>query len=107
MKVIIELPEWTKDTFIKVLANTELVAWREPGEDQPIHIKTVRCNRCGACCMGLWGGAPFGHDDEGNCLKLRKNGDEWECTAGSKLPIACLGDPIEEPDCVIEYRRQN
>ena len=102
----IKIPEWAQDSFIKVYANTELIAYKEPGKDQPIYEKTVRCNMCGACCMDMWKSAPFGHDDEGNCLMLRRNGDVWECVAGSMVPRKCMGDPVDEPDCVIEYRRQ-
>jgi len=105
--VKIDIPDWAEDAYVKVYANTELVAYKEPGKDQPVYIKSVRCNKCGACCMDMWKAAPFGHDDEGNCVKLRKNGEEWECTAGSMLPLRCLGeDPVSDENCIIEYRKQ-
>ena len=102
----IDIPEWAQDTCIRVLANKELIIYKEPGKDSPIYEKTVRCSMCGACCMDLWGSAPFNHDDEGNCLKLEKNVDKWECRAGSMTPLRCISDPIDVPDCVIEYKRQ-
>ena len=102
----IKIPEWAQDDYIKVLRNNELIIYKEPGRESPIYEKTIRCNMCGACCMDLWGSAPHGHDDEGNCLKLRKNGDMWECTAGGMTPRRCIPDPVDVPDCVIEYKRQ-
>lgn len=98
--LIEELPEWAKTREITVLAGNELLVHRLPGA--PIKIKSVRCNLCGSCCMD-YPNSLFGVDDEGKCLKLKKFGDMWECTAGHFRPYNCLQDPLSDPDCCIEY----
>lgn len=102
----IEIPDWAQDGNILVLSNGELVCYKLHGKDEPIWEKVIRCNRCGSCCMGLYTGAPFDYDDEGNCSKLRLNGKEWECVAGGMKPFRCLRDPVDEDDCCITYKRQ-
>lgn len=44
---------------------------------------------------------PYGVDDEGKCIALKKEGSKWICSAGAKIPYNCVLDPIDELECVI------
>jgi len=104
MKIEIELPDWVENSTIMILSNQELAAFKQPGKNWK--VKKTRCTKCGECCLDIpKKHTPFGSDDEGKCNALKKNGDEWICTAGQRKPWVCLGDPLKEnvPTCEIEY----
>jgi hypothetical protein len=99
------LPEWVnpKKTLM-LISGKELVAFKQA--NRPWKIKEQRCNQCGECCLDF-PPAPFGHDDEGKCNMLQKQGDKWECRAGANTPKRCLADPdekaFEDLGCSIRY----
>jgi len=106
--MIIDLPDWINpnDTIL-IFAGQELVAVKEPKGE--LKIKTVRCNKCGECCMDVSNEeTPFGADDEGKCKALKKEGNEWLCTAGLFRPFMCMPDPnnVDEASCCIRYKCQ-
>ena len=98
------LPDRTKDRTIMILADQELVAFKEPRQE--IKIKKVRCVQCGECCLDVEENhTPFGTNGEGKCNMLDTTGDKWKCLAGYKKPFSCLSDPLKAntPSCTIEY----
>lgn len=98
-----EIDDKYKDRVIMIMAGVELVAFKYPHEDE-WSVKTVSCNLCGECCMDE-PNSPYGNDDEGKCNKLVQYGDTWECGALHERPWTCLGDPINNPFCCIEYKK--
>jgi Fe-S-cluster containining protein len=107
MKLTIEIPEWAKDRVIVIMAGIEHLATKEPNENF-IRYKTVRCNRCGKCCMRL-----FNHTFpmpviDGRCVHLVKaSGIEeiYECGLGPMRPFLCsMSDPVGEDFCCIEHK---
>lgn len=105
----IEIPDWVNpnDTIL-VFAGQELIAIKEPKSN--LKIKTVRCNKCGECCMDVPNNVtPFGSDDEGKCKALKKTEDGWICMAGLQRPFLCMPDPnnVDESTCCIRYRDAN
>ena len=99
--------EFTEAKLFIYSGTRELVAFKNNHEDF-WHVKTVRCNQCGECCMAMnYRNWPYPYDDEGNCSKLRRCGDKWECTAGLEAPKRCLEDPNPEivPSCCIRYKK--
>lgn len=87
---------------LQILSNFQLIAFKRPGEDI-IHVKATSCNRCGSCCKGN-PKTIFGNDENGYCNMLEEERDgTWVCTAGKNRPFMCLPDPINEPECCIEY----
>lgn len=105
MEIVIKIPEWAADGQLRVLLNgIELVAYKEPG-DSPVMVKTVRCTKCGECCMDLG----VGHekaDDEGKCKHLVHEDGKWICNAGALRWYGCVADPVGQYDCPIEYKEQ-
>ena len=65
-RITLDLPDWTDDGYIKIISNTELVAYREHGTDRPWMVKVGRCSKCGECCLNVGAGFPYA-DDEGKC----------------------------------------
>jgi hypothetical protein len=58
-----------------------------------IHVKTVRCNSCGACCMDL-PNDQIPRDGDGNCIYLAPDGDKFKCSLGVLRPWTCCSvDP--------------
>jgi len=111
MKILLDIPDWAMDGVIRLLSNAELVAYKEPGRDQPFFVKVERCNQCGECCLDVGEKGPFGCDDEGKCVKLVKRTDgKWDCTAGRLFPFTCIlppkGKRAEEIGCSITFEKQ-
>jgi hypothetical protein len=101
--MILNLPDWAQDQEISLTAGMELLIHYIPGK--PIEVKRVRCNFCGDCCMD-YPNSPYGNDDEGKCLKLRRNvHGQWKCDSKFDKPYRCLQDPqkVNSPDCIIEH----
>ena len=104
MQIEIEIPDWAKERRILIIAGCELAAMKLPHEDF-WKIKQQRCDLCGECCLDN-PPTPYGVDDEGKCNKLRKDGNQWICLAGSGRTVACLKDPPESYEaCRITYQK--
>jgi len=101
--MIINIPDWAKDGYIKVILNDmELVAYKEPG-NSPIMIKTVRCNNCGECCLDMAGSDLA--DEEGKCKYLQFDNHNWKCNAGGRRRTSCLAEPVGY-NCSCAYKEQ-
>ena len=103
MKIDLELPAWTDERNIYVMAGLELVARRH--KDGPWEIKTSRCNMCGKCCADLGRGHPFPVID-GQCVHLKKEpGDNqlWLCGLGENRPFGCSVCAPTDEFCTIEF----
>jgi len=108
MRIILEIPDSFADQRLTFLAGSkELIATKVPWEDFWL-VKTTRCNYCGECCMDIGENWLWPPDDEGKCIKLVKNGDKWECSAGHDTPVRCIPDPLKtnSPTCCITYEEQ-
>lgn len=102
-----EIPEWAREKRLMLLAGVELVARKVPWDDF-WEVKDNRCTMCGQCCMMFKPNSTqtiFGVDDEGKCKALSKEGDRWECKAGTHKPYSCLEDSIDLPECSITRRK--
>ena len=89
MKIELDLPDWTEERAIYIMAGIELVAYKIPG--QKWKIKTGRCNQCGKCCMNLRKTHPFPVIN-GRCVYLvREPGKEerYRCGLGIQRPFGC------------------
>src|SRR5512147_158939 len=87
-KITIELPDWTDERHIFIMAGIEMVAYALYAEDV-INIKEVRCNFCGECCRNLVTNVePIGPDK--SCINLEPaiNG-QAECGLGRLRPFEC------------------
>ena len=100
MKKMIDIPEDGRK--FRAYAGRELIAFTE---GDFLYVKTESCNYCGECCMHE-PSTVYGNDAEGKCNMLSKNGDQWECTAGSEAPWRCLDDPIKIDCCSIRYKKR-
>lgn len=105
MKIELELPDWTEERAIYVMAGVELVAFREPGKEW--QVKSGRCNMCGKCCMNLREGHPFPVIN-GRCVYLvkrpGKDCEEYECILRMHRPFGCcVGVPLNIPGCTEKY----
>ena len=114
MKIELELPEWTDERHIFVVAGEEPVAYRMRTVDAEgvvtyrWYYKTGRCNLCGKCCMNLRKDWIWGVDDQGTCLRLveinpgqyycdpNKGGRPWDCLKGDGRG--------RFPDCTVCYK---
>lgn len=102
MKIELELPEWTEERTIRVMAGIELVAYKLPqGKWQ---MKVSQCNMCGKCCMTPKIPYPL---VDGKCIHLKKrpgNNDRWECFLRIQRPFGCcVGIPQNIPECTEKY----
>lgn len=91
MKIELEIPDWATETRLLIIAGNECVAHKRP-QDNHWLVKEERCDLCGKCCLS-GGISAFGTTDDGLCVKLKKIGGKWECTAGLDKPIRCTIDP--------------
>jgi len=101
MKIEIEIPEWAGERTIMIFAGQEPIAYKHYGK--PLKVKTVRCNRCGECCLTVPDDKLFcGTNGEGKCNDLRADG---LCGSGVWKPFCCCV-PIEKPEdyCCIRYK---
>ncbi len=94
MKIELDIPDWCEDSYLCLMKGIELVAFKYPNEKWM--VKTVRCNKCGKCCMFPEGKEvsepPFIID--GKCEYLVNIGKEWWCKLGSGRPWSCcMGVP--------------
>lgn len=94
-RMLKHMPEWSRRYRVLLIAGRECIVEYSPAE-KVLKITEVRCTKCGECCMGMTPNSTaeihWGADDEGNCLKLKKEGKVWECTAGQDTPIRCFPD---------------
>lgn len=96
MKLEIELPEWTDDLHIWVIAGQEPIYFRirKKEEDGTIthtlYRKTSRCSICGKCCRNLNPDHLFVKED-GTCQFLEDVGaGQFECHMPFGMPWGCL-----------------
>ncbi len=103
MKIEVEIPDWTEERTIYIMAGIELVAYREPGKKWK--IKAGRCNLCGKCCMNLGKRHPFPVID-GRCIYLiRESKTTYECGLRISRPFGCcVGIPQNMPECTEIYK---
>lgn len=123
MKVDIELPKWTNENHIWVIAGQTPVALRIrlKKKDGTItykwYRKTARCDLCGKCCMNLNREHLFVKED-GTCQFLEDVGaGQFECHMPFGMPWGCLTGqgkpkpwsldfairPARVPGCTVEY----
>ncbi len=112
MKITIDLPEWTDERHVWVIAGQEPVYCRLRYVDKEGNVtykefkKKIRCNLCGKCCMNLRPDWIWGVDDKGTCLRLTKgNPGKFYCDIRKGgMPWDCLkGDNRSSEFCVLEY----
>ena len=104
MKINIDIPDWTDERAIYVMAGIELVAYKLTGGKW--NIKTGRCNMCGNCCQGLerhsW------PTINGTCVHLKKepgkDNPKYECSLRINRPFGCcVGVFAEVPGCTERF----
>lgn len=101
MKVVLDIPKWADKHRLVILSGLETVAMKEPFEDF-WRVKEVRCSRCAECCLNTPPGVE--HNEEGACIHLLKEDEEYRCGLGTLIPYNCvLGVP--EDFCTVTYRR--
>ena len=95
MKIEIELPKWTEERVIHVLAGIERVAYKYPWE-KSFKVKTGRCSMCGRCCKKI------------DCEHLEKepgDNDKWRCSLGTMRPYnCCVSRPRKIKECTVEFK---
>ena len=102
-KISLELPKWSDERIIHVLAGIEHVAKRDNGV---WYIKKDRCNLCGVCCMNVSEGWPHGQNpDTGHCQHLWFEGKLWRCLLGTDRPYVCCVSEGEEGECSITWQK--
>ena len=103
MRIEIELPDWTEERTIYIMAGIELVGYKLPqGRWQ---LKTGRCNMCGKCCMNLKKHAfPLVN---GTCIHLQKepgNNPRYGCSQRINRPFGCcIGVPKNMSECTEKF----
>ena len=88
MEIKINLPNWTEERTIYIMAGIELVAYKVRGKGWKVKIE--RCNMCGDCCTKVKG-HPFPTID-GKCIYLQKEPGKnqmWRCSLGIRRPFGC------------------
>lgn len=106
MRLVIDIPDWAEPCHLYVMAGIEPIAMKLAGEDF-IRVKTVRCCKCGECCINLtrhWEQT----DAEGTCSHLDTIGQEKECGMGAYRPFPCsigLQEKGRYPSCTVEYKK--
>jgi hypothetical protein len=113
IKIILELPEWATENSqnIYVFSANELVAKKEAkiGEDRkivygPLEVKTVRCNRCGECCMDNDELFPFGAKPNGECSELKFSPvEKYSCGLKGMIPLGCAKGRGTKQQCIVEF----
>lgn len=106
--ITIELPDWTDERHIFIMAGIEMAAYALYGEEV-IHIKEDRCNFCGECCRNLKINIePIGPDK--SCIHLETPIQGMsECGLGRKRPFDCstgMHRKGRTPGCCITYRAE-
>lgn len=95
MKIELELPDWTEERVIQVLAGIERVAYKLPWST--FMVKTSRCSMCGECCRII------------NCEHLVKepgDNNRWLCKLGTMRPYnCCVARTRKVKTCTIKYRK--
>ena len=100
---MIELPSWTDERRIIVLAGVEEVAHRIQGI---WYIKTSHCQRCGECCKRVPKHWKHGVSDEGWCKYLKYDGRLYYCDGD--FPFGCLaGDDSGKDYCSVKWEKVN
>ena len=106
MKIELELPEWTDERNIYIMAGIELAAYKNRGGKWL--VKTERCNQCGKCCMNLRLEHPFPVID-GRCAHLEKEpgkAPKYRCALGLQRPFGCCVGTFQGSDAwklILEY----
>jgi len=106
-ELVLEIPEWRGDRQIYVFFGRECYAIVTT-EDK-VHIKEIRCNRCGLCCQEPGGFFPeYKPDGEEKvyCAYCRKEEDGWDCE-NPGVPYDCIKEEpntLPHKECPIEYK---
>jgi len=90
LQSIPDLPEWTEERHLYVMAGLELVAYKRQGEEWK--VKTSRCSMCGTCCenIGKYPGTEFFPiNKDGSCGHLKSDGNKRVCGLGLSRPFSC------------------
>jgi len=85
-----DLPEWTGERDLYVMAGLELVAYKHQGDVWK--VKTSRCSMCGTCCenIGKYPGTEFFPiNKDGSCGHLKNDGYKRVCGLGVSRPFSC------------------
>lgn len=104
-KITLELPDYTDERRIVIIAGTETVYKREDGT---WYRKTARCNfNCGKCCKDVPDNWAHGKGKDGHCQYLIYEANEYLCSLGYNTPLACAaGDGVDiVPDCTIVWEK--
>lgn len=108
----IDLPTWTDERRISIIAGQEPIAFRERvvAKDKTVTykwlVKTDRCNLCGKCCMNLREDHIWGVDENGTCIRLVEGSPgEYYCDPNKGgMPWDCLrGDHRDKDYCTVDY----
>jgi hypothetical protein len=130
----VELPDWTKDRNIMVLAGSEWILLRGPRRtdlqgdrhgERITYRKVSRCSICGRCCIiTMPQAAPFGTKkmelhgkEETVCEFLEPEKRDidgqvqqvYVCTQrGPRVPWGCLGAHARKPypECTVEWEKE-
>lgn len=104
VKVVMELPDWTKERHLRILAGIEEVAKKLKGK--PWQVKDGRCNQCGVCCKNVPKNWRMGIDREtGWCQYLKYYANEYRCNTDRPFNC-CVGDEAGEDHCPITWKVQ-
>ena len=113
MKIVVDLPEWATENrqSIYIFSQGELVAKKEARSNSlreleygPLEVKTVRCNRCGKCCMNVNDNWVFGKDKNGDCTFLGWNKTDGFYCATAQIPWGCAkGHGKIGDECCIKF----
>ena len=102
MAKVPNLPGWVgeKTERIYIFVNAEIIMKRIGGV---WFEKTVRCKKCGLCCMDKGKNSAFGTNEDGNCKYLsRQTNGEYLCVHPDK-PYWCIFNDGDVEGCSIRW----
>ena len=111
MKISLNLPEWATENgqSIYIFAGGELVATKlakigkhRKIEYEKLKVKTIRCDRCGRCCLNTTVGHKYGRRPDGSCMRLKfDEGIGYTC---KDMPLSCaIGKGEPQENCCIKF----